>query len=229
MIGVVITAAGASSRFGGSLPKVFAPLAGRRVIDWTLAAWSEALLEEPHELIVTLPRVHRSAMPESATVEGGDTRQASVRRGYEALSKACDVVLVHDGARPLIRAETIRAAVKAIRMHGAAAVVTKTTNSLHRLHESLEGPLIEPIPRQQVVAAQTPQGARRSLLDVAWKHADASGEDFTDEASALRSANIDVWPVYGISDNIKITTQADLVVAEALMTLRLDETHEAPA
>ena len=228
MIGVVITAAGTSRRFGGSTPKVLAPLCGRRVIDWTVDAWKQALEGESAALVVTLPGKHVDAVDAVPTVAGGATRQESVQRGCDALPASCTLFVVHDGARPLVSADTIRATIHTIRARGAAAVVLPVTDSLHRGESAGDVPLGASLKRDALVAAQTPQGALRTHMETAWRLARETSTVFTDEAALLHGAGIDVWPVKGRSDNMKITTRADLAVAEALLSLRRRH-REAPA
>ncbi len=154
------------------------------------------------------PRVH--------LVEGGDHRQESVQNALQALE--CDpedIVLVHDAVRPLIDPATIERTIDAIVRHGAAIVGLPAVDTIKQVERTSDGAIITAtIPRERVVQAQTPQGARAGLLRQAFAEAEADEFAGTDEASLLERAGIQVTVVAGSSRNLKITQPGDLDLAE---------------
>lgn len=222
MDGVVLVAAGASQRFGGSVSKVLRLLAGKPVIVRSIGPFLVAVesftvvvaaREEDHRQIARL-------LPRAKLVKGGDTRAESVQNAITSMPASVDVVLVHDAARPLVSAGVVRRVLAAARKHGAAAPVIGVKDSIHRLtgatpdHPAL---ITESLDRAALAAAQTPQGAKLALLKEAFA---AAGDDLasaTDEVSLLRRAEIPVAAVKGDKRNLKITTPQDLKLAEILL------------
>ena len=152
-------------------------------------------------------------------VEGGDIRQQSVANALAKLADAgCgadDVVLVHDAARPLIEPETIERTIDAIAQSGAAIVGLPAVDTIKQVERTAHGAIITAtIPRERIVQAQTPQGARCGLLQKAFAEAEADEFVGTDEASLLERAGIEVAVVQGSARNFKVTQPGDLELAE---------------
>ena len=149
-------------------------------------------------------------------VEGGDNRQESVGNALAALECAeDDVVLVHDAVRPLIDAATIERTISAVVEHGAAIVGLPAVDTIKQVERTADGAIVSStIPRERVVLAQTPQGARCGLLRRAFREAEADGFAGTDEASVLERAGIEVAVVAGSARNFKITQPGDIELAE---------------
>lgn len=149
-------------------------------------------------------------------VEGGENRQGSVANALDALScDADDVVLVHDAVRPLIDAATIERTIDAVEKHGAAIVGLPAVDTIKQVERTADGAIVtSTIPRERVVQAQTPQGARFALLKRAFEEAVNDEFSGTDEASVLERAGIGVWVVAGLARNFKITQPGDLELAE---------------
>ena len=149
-------------------------------------------------------------------VEGGEHRQESVANALAEL--ACgeeDVVLVHDAVRPLIDAATIERTIDAVDRFGAAIVGMPAVDTIKQVERTADGAIVSStIPRERVVQAQTPQGARFGLLKRAFDEAAADGFSGTDEASLLERAGIEVHVVAGSARNFKITQPGDLELAE---------------
>ncbi len=149
-------------------------------------------------------------------VEGGATRQQSVMRGIDALPDDVDMVLVHDAARPLVTSALVRAVLDAALSDGAAAAVLPVADTLHRVEDADGTARLAPgVDRAALVRAQTPQAARRALLFDALQQSEG-----TDEVSALLAAGVSVTAVTGESTNLKVTTEDDLRIAEALVRAR---------
>jgi len=223
MDGLVLVAAGSSRRFGGPLSKVLRPLAGKPVIVRSLAPFLVAV--ERMALVVVArpedqPRIHR-LLPRARLVAGGETRAASVLAGLEALPDAVEIVLVHDAARPLVSAGVVRRVLASARRHGAAAPVARVSDSLHRVEGATkERPalFVQTLDRSTIVRTQTPQAARADLLRRAYREGGSAALKATDEVGLLGAAGIPVAAVRGESRNVKITTPADLALAEHLLT-----------
>lgn len=149
-------------------------------------------------------------------VEGGDNRQESVGNALAALECAEeDVVLVHDAVRPLIDVATIERTIDAVVKHGAAIVGLPAVDTIKQVERTADGAIVSStIPRERVVLAQTPQGARCGLLRRAFREAEADGFAGTDEASVLERAGIEVAVVAGSARNFKITQPGDIELAE---------------
>ena len=149
-------------------------------------------------------------------VEGGEHRQESVANALAALHcEADDVVLVHDAVRPLIDRATIERTIDAVVKHGAAIVGLPAVDTIKQVEKTADGAIVtSTIPRERVVHAQTPQGARFGLMRKAFAEAEADGFAGTDEAGLLERAGITVSVVAGSARNFKITSPGDLELAE---------------
>jgi 2-C-methyl-D-erythritol 4-phosphate cytidylyltransferase len=156
-------------------------------------------------------------------VQGGENRQESVGNALAELVRetGCgvdDVVLVHDAARPLIDGATIERTIDAVVEHGAAIVGLPAVDTIKQVERTAHGAIVTAtIPRERIVQAQTPQGARCGLLQKAF--AEAAADEFagTDEASLLERAGITVAVVQGSARNFKITQPGDIELAEFYM------------
>ncbi|HEY6968453.1 MAG TPA: 2-C-methyl-D-erythritol 4-phosphate cytidylyltransferase [Candidatus Angelobacter sp.] len=152
-------------------------------------------------------------------VEGGEHRQESVANALASLKAAKDdIVLVHDAVRPFVDDEIIGNVIREVEKHGAAIAGLPAVDTIKQVDRAAEGALItSTIPRERVVQAQTPQGFRYELMKKAFDSAVADGFIGTDEASLVERLGAEVWVVMGSARNIKITTPADLELAEFLI------------
>jgi 2-C-methyl-D-erythritol 4-phosphate cytidylyltransferase/2-C-methyl-D-erythritol 2,4-cyclodiphosphate synthase len=208
----VIVAAGSSTRMGG-VDKLLEPLGGKPLLAWSIQAMSAAATVSGIVVVTRADRVAELAaqswIGEAAVVAGGEQRSDSVRAGVEAAR--ADVVLVHDGARPLVSSSLADAVARAAAEHGAAVPAISVTDSLKRVHR---GAIEASIDRDGLVRTQTPQGARRELLLSAFDR--AGSHTYTDEAAVLEAAGTAVVTVPGEATNIKVTDYADLEMVRAL-------------
>ncbi len=212
-VGVVVPAAGRGSRFGSAGNKIWLEIEGRPIIAWTLSVLqnheridSIIVVAAPDELD-RLSALAREFSKVSAVVAGAGTRAESVGNGLAALPAQCDIVLVHDAARPIVSADLISRVVEAIMEHGAALPGLPVTDTLKRADG--EGVISETVSRDGLWAVQTPQGARTAdLLDAYVKLGDHILEA-TDEASILEPAGYAVHIVPGDEANIKVTCPGD--------------------
>lgn len=149
-------------------------------------------------------------------VEGGEHRQDSVANALGVVAADPeDIVLVHDGVRPFVTTEIISEVIEATEKHGAAIAGVPASDTVKQVDRTAEGALITAtIPRERVVMAQTPQGFRYAILKKAFDEAAADGFVGTDEASLIERTGHPVAVVMGSARNIKITTPADMELAE---------------
>lgn len=149
-------------------------------------------------------------------VEGGDNRQGSVANALSQLQcRPDDIVLIHDAVRPLIDPATIDRTIDAIESHGAAIVAMPAVDTIKQVERTADGAIVtSTVPRERVVHAQTPQGARFSLLSRAFAEAKQDEFEGTDESSLLERAGVEVFVVAGSAKNFKITQPGDLELAE---------------
>jgi 2-C-methyl-D-erythritol 4-phosphate cytidylyltransferase/2-C-methyl-D-erythritol 2,4-cyclodiphosphate synthase len=218
-IAAVIVAAGKSTRFGTA--KVLTPIAGAPAIVHSVRAF-QALGAWRSLVVVVNPDVrtgvevalaHEAGETPITFVDGGARRQDSVAAGLSATGDA-EIVVVHDGARPLIRATLIRATIDAVRegYDGAIAAVP-VTDTLKRQ----AGLGVESVDRANLWHAQTPQTFRAELLRAALAAADRDGISVTDEAMAVELIGGRVTLVPGNAENLKLTTPEDARLAEAMV------------
>jgi 2-C-methyl-D-erythritol 4-phosphate cytidylyltransferase len=149
-------------------------------------------------------------------VVGGEHRQDSVASALACTAAdAEDIVLVHDAVRPFVTPEIIAHVIEAAHKHGAAIAGWPAVDTVKQVERTADGALIKTtIPRASIVMAQTPQGFRYDILKKAFDDAIADGFMGTDEASLIERAGLPVEVVMGSPRNIKITTPADMELAE---------------
>lgn len=223
----LIPAAGRGARFssnGGN--KVFAPLLGAPLLRWTVAAFAEhpqidgIIVVTGQEDISRCRELLSGLANIIAVAAGGRTRQESVQIGLYALgAKPEDLILVHDGARPLVNAEVIDRCVAEARQLGSAVAAIPVCDTLKRVDSS--GVVAETISREFVWAVQTPQAFRCGTLVKAFLSAAEQGFAGTDEASLVERLSDDpVRLVLGSVENIKVTRPDDLLLAETILARR---------
>jgi 2-C-methyl-D-erythritol 4-phosphate cytidylyltransferase len=219
----IIAAAGAGSRMAGDRPKQFLQLAGVPIIFHTLKPFEQC--DSIQEIIVVLPAAESAdflALVQkygvkklSRVVPGGTTRAESVWRGLLAIRGAtAEIIAVHDGVRPFVTAEEIDRTVAAARSHGAAILVAPAIDTIKEVDG---GAVVKTLERRQLCHALTPQCFRYELLRRAYERADVQDPAITDDSSLVEQLGEPVTIVEGSSRNIKITTQRDLLIAEAFL------------
>lgn len=221
----VIVAAGRGTRFGR--PKQFLELGGRPMVAWSIAAF--ASMPEIADVVVVTEPEYVAAMRELyaqfapghtvRVVEGGPSRQASVHRGLRVVPERGEGVLVHDGARPLVRPEDVRAAMSEVR-DGRGALLAAPVVDTIKVVMPKTGVVEKTLDRATLWAAQTPQFALTA--DLAWAHERAvqDGIEATDDAALLERIGIEVVAVPSSTENFKVTLPEDLPRAEAILRER---------
>jgi 2-C-methyl-D-erythritol 4-phosphate cytidylyltransferase len=201
----VVVAAGSSERFGAD--KQSADLVGRTVLERSV----DAAGDSDGVVVVVAPAVvgevtERLGGSVHAVVAGGATRSASVRAGLAVVPDVANVVLVHDGARPLASRDLFARVVAAVEA-GADAVVpgVPVNDSLRRVDGAVD--------REGMMAVQTPQGFPAATL----RAAHAGGADASDDATLVEAYGGSVVVVDGEADNLKVTRPVDLLVARQVL------------
>jgi 2-C-methyl-D-erythritol 4-phosphate cytidylyltransferase/2-C-methyl-D-erythritol 2,4-cyclodiphosphate synthase len=239
----IVVAAGSSSRMGG-LDKLDHVIGGRPLLAHALAAIAAAPEVRRIVVVTAADRVDRVRgadwLPPAveSIVAGGERRQESVAAGLaelvrldaesgamtpvdgsDSLPGATDpVVLVHDGARPLVDPRLVSRVAQAAATHGAAIPVLPVAETLKRIDGDR---IVETVERDGLAAAQTPQGIRRSLFRAALDRYPADGpETWTDEAAMLEACKIAVHAIPGDASNIKVTLPGDLARVDAVIAAR---------
>jgi 2-C-methyl-D-erythritol 4-phosphate cytidylyltransferase / 2-C-methyl-D-erythritol 2,4-cyclodiphosphate synthase len=221
----IIVAAGASTRMGGT-DKLLAMIDGRPLLAHTIAAFE--LPEDVGSVVVVTTDDRRRALvaggwidaSRTTFVDGGERRQDSVRAGFAALERVSPddagdrVVLVHDGARPLVRPSLVTEIIAAAERGGAAVPVVPVSDTIKRVGGDR---IVATVDRSELVAAQTPQGVRRGLLREALADPRAVDGTWTDEAALLEACNIAVHLVPGDPANVKVTVGDDLQRVASLL------------
>lgn len=219
-----MVAAGRGARLGGT-PKQFRDLAGVPVLLRALRPFTSR--GDVACTVVALPAEDAAAPPEwlapllgarLRVVSGGQERGDSVRAALAALPAECTVVLVHDGARPLVTTDTIDAVLAIARRGGGAVAAVPLGDTLKEVADGPASFTVErTIPRAGLWRAQTPQGFPRALLERAAQAALADGVQGTDDAELVERIGGVVQVVPDQGTNLKLTTQSDFTLAEALL------------
>ena len=227
---VIIPAAGLGTRMApaSSAPsKQFTELAGTPILIHTLRKFAAS--PEISEICVALRKSEIASFrarlekqdkdilrKKIIFAEGGEHRQDSVANALAAISAASDdIILVHDAVRPFVTPEIIHDVIHAAQKYGAAIAGMPAVDTVKQVERTADGAVItSTIPRERVVMAQTPQGFRYDVLKKAFDEATADGFLGTDEASLVERSRHEVAVVMGSPRNIKITTPADMNLAE---------------
>ena len=217
------------------IDKLMAPIAGRPLLAWSIGAIAAA--REVDRIVVVAAADNVASIAAASwlpakvaeVVGGGARRQDSVGAGVAAIERLTGadaegrrsdldsrVVLVHDGARPLVTTHLVAAVVEAAARHGAAIPVLPVAETLKRVQEET---IVASVDRSGLAVAQTPQGIRGDVLRRALEQrAFEDPETWTDEGALLEACKIPVHAIPGEPSNLKVTLPADLRVAEASMT-----------
>ncbi len=224
----VVLAAGSSTRMEGP-DKLALPVAGLPLVAWTVRAVAAAETVRRVILVARADRLDDLASEpwvravEATVVVGGPRRQDSVAAGVEAADG--DVVLIHDGARPLVTPALVDRVAHAAREHGAAVPVVPVPESMRRIEH---GRIVAQLDKTGLYRSQTPHGARRELLLSAYRRQDPRGATtFIDETTLVQAAGFPVSTVPGDPANLKVTLPGDEDLAMALLASRVRQSQAA--
>ncbi|MFC1770723.1 2-C-methyl-D-erythritol 4-phosphate cytidylyltransferase [Candidatus Margulisiibacteriota bacterium] len=216
-IGLIITAAGRSERFG-SQNKLFIPINNKPLIKTCCERFSE--IKDISETIITSLDKDQAKLKKALSdlpsapriVVGGETRKDSVLNAFKALS-AVDLVMIHDGARPNVSEELIKRIIKASEKHQAVIPVIPITDTIKQVENNI---IKKTLAREHIFKVQTPQIFHYDILKAAYeKYSDIAA---TDEASLVEKLNVPIYAIKGEAKNLKITTPEDVEVLKALIS-----------
>jgi len=212
-VAAIIAAGGLGKRMGQR--KQFLPLAGKSVLEWTISAFKNARLISEIILVTNPDDLERAENLGVKVTAGGAERQDSVKNGLKLISSDFDIIVIHDGARPLITADIIEKSIKEAKEFGACIVGVPVKDTIKRVGDDLF--IKDTVDRDTLWQAQTPQAFRYEIITRALKKAKGKA---TDDAKLVEDLGIRVKMVMGSYENIKITIPEDLVIAEAILRRR---------
>ncbi len=223
-VNVVIVAAGKGTRLQSELPKPFLSVAGKPILVHTLRRF--ARIEALRRVIVVVAAEREALCQEVlhthgpwpqpiSVVHGGAERQNSVRNGLAALETQCEIVVIHDAARPFIGVEAIQRSIDAAAEAGSAVVAAPVRDTIKRA--DAQHAIRETVSRHDLWLAQTPQTFRVEVIRAAHRWAQQRGIVGTDDATLVEQMGRPVRIVPGDARNFKITTPDDLALAQAVL------------
>lgn len=222
----IVAAAGRGERAGGGQPKQFREISGKPIIIHALESFERC--ETVARVVVVVPAGDVARVRDLVTtfglrkveraVAGGATRTQSTRLGLQIFGDvACNVVAVHDGARPLVTPEDVDRVVREAERTGAAILAAPASDTIKEVEG---GAVLRTLERARLWHAQTPQCFRHDLLSRAYELAAADGLDGTDDSALVERLGVRVSVVEGSPHNVKITTPQDFALAEMLLAGR---------
>ncbi|MFO7898687.1 MAG: 2-C-methyl-D-erythritol 4-phosphate cytidylyltransferase [Planctomycetota bacterium] len=222
-LGLIVPAAGNSTRMGGGPRKPLIELHGRPILCHALRRFRDVpgieqvvVVAHPDDLDELRERYWQQLRELGTTdlMAGGGRRQDSVARGVAALGPGIELVLIHDAVRPFVPRRAIGESIRAAAEHGAAIVAMPVPDTVKSVHRDSAA---ETVPREHLWGAQTPQVFRVALIRGALEAATVDGFEATDDAQLVERLGAEVKVVRGSYANFKITTTEHLRLAEALL------------
>lgn len=218
----IVPSAGMGRRMG-TVKKTAIPISGVPVLAHTLRAFEEAATVDSVVLVVPAEDIDRcreevvspyGLKKVTRIVAGGEERQHSVANGIRAAGRDWDIIVVHDGARPLVTPEIIDATVEEAARFGAALAAVPVKDTIKVVSE---GAVKKTLPREELWSVQTPQAFSLEILEAAHEKAAEDGFLGTDESSLAERLGVQVRIIMGSYENIKITTVEDITIAECIL------------
>ncbi len=224
MVSVIIAAAGIGSRMGSMQNKLFIPLFHVPILYITV----EKFISNPriNEIIIcankndirTIQTIFRNNKEKIKIVQGGPERQQSIYNALKKLDSKCKYVMIHDGARPLVKKTTIETVLNEIKDKKAVIVGVPLKDTLKEIDDN--NCVINTLSREKFYCIQTPQAFKRSTIMKAHKKAVKENLLFTDDAALVENLKEKVKVIPGSYENIKITTPEDIIFARAIINKR---------
>lgn len=220
----IILAAGNGTRMKADKSKLLLEINGMTVIERTVKTFSK--ISDIDDIIVV---VRESDIPlyekvlsgyDISYCIGGSTRQESVSNAVETID-SCDMIIIHDGARPLVTEKEILNTLRSAEKYGAAATGVPVKDTIKVIDDNNK--IVDTPKRSSLIAIQTPQIFTFNKYVEAMNCAKTQGKDFTDDCKLLENINEDVYVAIGDYSNIKITTPDDIPLAESILKLRGEE------
>ena len=224
-VGVILVAAGSGSRTGSTELKQFRWVAGKPMLLHSIQTFQARA--DVAMVVCVLPReyvgdpppwIFQSDSDRLLLSVGGRERGESVANGLEDLSTECEIVVIHDAARPLVTSETIGRVIDEARQGNGAVAALPVTDTLKRVDTS--GKVVETVDRFGLWRAQTPQAFPRKIIERAHREAREADRIATDDAALCEKIGLPVVVVRGSERALKITEENDFALAEALTIFR---------
>ena len=220
---VVVVAAGSSTRMGKD--KLFLDLEGIPVLARTLRVFEECGFVQEVILVVREDRAEKAAdlcrtcgiQKVAKIIFGGATRTESVLAGVSSISRDARIVLVHDGARPLVTEDIVYDAMHKAALYSAAAPAIPVTDTIKEIQQDI---VVRTPERSSLVAVQTPQAFVPEILKAALTSAVRDGKEYTDDCAAVEAMGVRVRLCKGSPENIKITRPIDMELAAEILRNR---------
>lgn len=221
----IVLLAGKSTRFDSDSPKQFFEINGKPLVYYSIGAFEssivvdEIVLVTRNEFIDLVYNIVKQYNFKKVVniVKGGNTRQKSVANGLKVVSNDTDLVIIHDGARPLVAQDIISRCIKDAENYGASTAAIPCADTTVT---SKDGILIDDkLNRDTLWSVQTPQCFNLSLLKKA--HKEAKEDNASDDATLVKNIGHDVCLVMGSKTNLKVTTKDDLPIVEAIIEKNL--------
>jgi 2-C-methyl-D-erythritol 4-phosphate cytidylyltransferase len=224
-VGVIIVAAGSGSRTGSQELKQFRWVAGKPMLLHSIQTFQARI--DVAMVVCVLPReyvgdpppwIFQSDAERLLLSVGGRERSESVANGLEDLPSECEIVVIHDAARPLVTSETIGRVIDEARAGNGAVAALPVTDTLKRV--KTDGNVVETVDRLGLWRAQTPQAFPRKFIERAHREAREAGRTATDDAALCEQIGLPVVVVRGSERAHKITGENDFALVEALSIFR---------
>lgn len=223
----IIVAAGKGKRMESSVNKVYIDILGKKTIVRTLESFQQSFFIDEIILVVNenditycrLEAIEQSIFTKvKVIVSGGSKRQESVYKGLQEVSQKAELVLIHDGARPLVTEEIIERTLLAVLEYGAVSAGVPVKDTIKIINH--EGFVSSTPDRNTLWAVQTPQAFKRSIIFEAHHRGKEAGLEATDDAMLVESMGYQLKLVEGSYENIKLTTPEDVTIARAIIRER---------
>lgn len=219
----IIPAAGTGSRFEGSSKKQFVKIQGKPLLSFCLKSFQKSLSVGEIVLVVSRDDVNfvekeiigkSSFTDQVKVVEGGDVRQDSVKKGFEAVRGDAKIVVVHDAARPFVTPDFIDKIISEANTKGCVISAIPITDTLKMVNNEI---VKNTLSRSSIWRAQTPQAFKCGILRDGYEKVDLKNSIFTDEAQIVECAGHKVHITRGSEFNFKVTSSEDMKLAELMM------------
>ena len=223
-ISAIVVAGGSGSRMGTSTKKPYLKIKDKEILVYTVECFQN--MPEIQEIVVVTGKEDITYVEKllkdtyklnkvSYIVAGGKERQDSVYNGIQAADEKSDYLVIHDGARPLITKEVVRAGLDMAYAHRASIIAVPVKDTIKLV--SKDGKVEDTPDRSSLWSVQTPQIFEKELIIHAHEYAKEHGLSVTDDSMLVEAIGVPVYIVEGEYTNIKITTPEDLIIAEKML------------
>lgn len=216
MNGVVIVAAGSGSRMKRDINKQFIKLDGKEIIAYTIEKFYKS--EDIDDIVIVIKEneekyfieniINKYGFDNIKLAYGGKERQDSVYNGIKKLNRNCEIVLIHDGARPFVNEDIIKNSIEEAKENNAVVVGVPVKDTIKVVDS--DGNIVDTPNRSLLWSVQTPQSFKYEIITKAYEYAYSNDYYGTDDAMLVEHIGYNVKMIQGSYDNIKITTEEDL-------------------